>query len=172
MDGVPDARWRDSIALLLSSSTSSCLFSGIEGAIIHHRRGLRRGDPLYKLLFILAIDLLHWLLDTATRSGELHPFPAGAARLCVSLYDAVVFINPVREEVVRLVELLQGLGLGGASGLHLNQVNSSVTPIRCVEVDLMHILQGFGGQVVRYPITYLGMPVTLGRISLLHLQYI
>jgi hypothetical protein len=35
------ARWRDWIALLLSSATSSILLNGTEGEPIRHRRGLR-----------------------------------------------------------------------------------------------------------------------------------
>ena len=40
------ARWRDWIALLLSSSSSSFLLNGIPGKKVRHRRGLRQGDPL------------------------------------------------------------------------------------------------------------------------------
>ena len=66
--GFP-ARWRDWITLLLSSSSSSCLINGIPGNRIDHLRGLRQGDPLSLLLFILCIDPLHRLLEAATRSA-------------------------------------------------------------------------------------------------------
>jgi len=38
--------WRDIISGLLSSSSTQVLLNGVPGDHIHHRRGLRQGDPL------------------------------------------------------------------------------------------------------------------------------
>uniref|UniRef100_A0A452YYW2 Reverse transcriptase domain-containing protein n=1 Tax=Aegilops tauschii subsp. strangulata TaxID=200361 RepID=A0A452YYW2_AEGTS len=56
------ARWRDWVALLLSSASSTCTLNGDPGPAILHQRGLRQGGPLSPTLFILAIDTLHRLL--------------------------------------------------------------------------------------------------------------
>jgi hypothetical protein len=98
--------------------------------------------------------------------------PGGTMKMRVSLYadDAVIFVNPDRDEVDKIMEILQGFG--DASGLCLNPAKSTVAPIRCDGIDLATVLHNFGGQVVGFPIRYLGMPVVLGRIRLVHLQYI
>uniref|UniRef100_A0A8R7PE15 Reverse transcriptase domain-containing protein n=1 Tax=Triticum urartu TaxID=4572 RepID=A0A8R7PE15_TRIUA len=169
--GFP-ARWRDWITLLLSSSSSSCLINGIPGNRIDHLRGLRQGDPLSLLLFILCIDPLHRLLEAATRSGALSPIPGSTARMRTSLYadDAVIFNNPSRLEVDSLLQILASFG--DATGLCVNLAKSSAVPISCHEIDLDHVLHGFGGATVSFPVKYLGLPLTTGRTRLVHLQFI
>ncbi|XP_073359869.1 uncharacterized mitochondrial protein AtMg01250-like [Aegilops tauschii subsp. strangulata] len=106
------ARWRDWIALLLSTSSSSCLLNGVDGDRIRHKKGLRQGDPLSPLLFILAIDPLQRLFEAAAVADELQPLLVRGALLRVSLYadDAVVFANPQREEVDKILRQLYGFG--------------------------------------------------------------
>ncbi|KAM3385248.1 hypothetical protein ACQJBY_009276 [Aegilops geniculata] len=165
-------RWRDWIALLLSTSSSSCLLNGVPGDCIDHLRGLRQGDPLSPLLFILCIDTLHRLLEAATSSGLLAAPPPAAARMRTSLYadDAVIFINPERDTIDTLLGLLQQFG--DATGLRVNLSKSSAIPISCSGIDLATVLLNFGGTTVTFPITYLGLPITIGRIRLVHLQFI
>jgi hypothetical protein len=59
---------------------------------------------------------------------------------------------------------------GDATGLRINVSKSSVAPIQCEEIDLASILQSFSGQRVSYPMNYLGLPITLGGLKLVHLQ--
>ena len=41
-----------------------------------------------------------------------------------------------------------------------------MAPIRCSGLNLDHILDGFNGQRVCFPITYLGLPLTLGQLKI------
>lgn len=49
-------RWRDIISLIWSTTSSRIFLNGETGSPIRHRRGLRQGDPLSQMLFILAMD--------------------------------------------------------------------------------------------------------------------
>lgn len=59
---------------------------------------------------------------------------------------------------------------GRATGLTMKMEKSSVTLIRCSGINLQEVLLPFAGQVVSFPLTYLGLPLTLGKIRLAHLQ--
>ena len=169
--GFPQ-RWRDWLALIFTSSTSSVLLNRVPGQSITHKRGLRQGDPLSPYLFILAIDILVKIFELATNDGRLTALRGRHAKLRLSLYadDAVVFINSIKQDVDMVIRIMQRFG--DATGLHINLEKSSVAPIRCQDVNLDDILASFSGQRVGFPLTYLGIPITIGRLRLVHLQSI
>jgi hypothetical protein len=45
-----------------------------------------------------------------------------------------------------------------------------MAPIRCTDLDLNSVLEAFPGQRVGFLITYLGLPLTLGRLKVVHVQ--
>jgi hypothetical protein len=64
-------RFRNWVTALFATTTSKMLLNGIAGEPIDHSRGLRQGDPLSPLLFVIAIDPLTQLFKEATRLGLL-----------------------------------------------------------------------------------------------------
>lgn len=83
------------MSLIWASTTSRILLNGEPGRPIQHRRGLRQGDPLSPMRFILAMDPLQQLLAQATGEGLLHHIGSGPVKMHTSLYadDAVLFIR-------------------------------------------------------------------------------
>lgn len=55
-------RWRDWMSLILGTSSTKVLLNGRPGERICHARGLRQGDPLSPMLFLLIMEVLGGLI--------------------------------------------------------------------------------------------------------------
>ncbi|XP_040384518.1 uncharacterized protein LOC107305206 [Oryza brachyantha] len=160
--GFPQ-KWRDWISAILSTSTSQVLLNGISGERIQHGRGLRQGDPLSPLLFIMAIDPLQWILSKATQLNAITKLRDRVACLRISMYadDAVVFMNLVKNDVQTFTSILKSFE--EATGLITNMHKSQVAAIRCHNIDIDHLLEGVPAMRAQFPLKYLGLPLVLGR---------
>jgi hypothetical protein len=118
------------------------------------------------------MDVLSRIFDIATEEGKLTPLKGRQARVRLSLYadDVMIFTNPVKEDISCIMQLMKAFG--EATGLNINMAKSSVAAIRCSGLNMDEVLGGFTGRRVSFPIQYMGLPLTLRRTRLVHLQYI
>ena len=165
-------RFRDWVAALLSTSTSRVLINGVLGDPLKHGCGLRQGDPLSPLLFVLAIDPLHRLLSKATAQGHLHPLYGTTPTVRASLYadDAAIFVKPIKEDIQFLAATL--VSFGEVTGLVTNCAKSLVAPIRCDGVNLDDILHAFLAVRSSFPMCYLGLPLSIKHLKRIHFQHL
>lgn len=146
------------------------LLNGEPGNVIRHKRGLRQGDPLSPLLFIIAMDVLTNLFSRAEGRGLLQPLAPSAVWHRISIYadDVVLFTSPNTEDLSLIKAILHKFG--EASGLQANMAKSSIIPIRCNDGHEQEAQQVMECQVGAFPCKYLGLPLTLGRLTKVDLQ--
>jgi len=131
-------RWRNWVLVLLSTASTRILLNGNPGRRICHALGLRQGDPLSPLLFVLAMEVLNKCLGWAECNGLLAPIPAvEGSRVSMYADDVVVFVAPLEADLRAIKAILEVFGC--ASGLFSNLDKSVVTPMHCTESDMLRV---------------------------------
>lgn len=93
-------RWRRWVCSLLLTVHTTVGLNGEECESIKLMRGLRQGDPLSPLLFVLVMDVLQAMVTTAMASGMLRGTGTALRSSAISLYadDAVIFLQPTEQD--------------------------------------------------------------------------
>lgn len=140
------------------------MLNGQPGEPIKHMRGVRQGDSLSPLLFIIAMDMLHRLFEKAVHDGVIKRVRPSEVKYQCSLYaaDVIMFIRPTVQEATAVKDILELFG--NVSGLRTNLAKCSITPIYGGKEALDDIVNVLGCQVQQFPIKYLGLPLTTKKI--------
>jgi hypothetical protein len=157
-------RWRNLISALWCSASSSIILNGKPGRRVLHCRGVRQGDPLSPMLFLLAMEPLHMLFKKAQQANLLDKLNPVCDAFRVALYadDAAVFIKPNVVELKVTDHILQLFA--DASGLIANMSKTQYFPIQCNEVDL-EFLTRVGREISSFPCKYFGLPLDTKKPS-------
>ena len=157
--------WCDIISGLLATSSTQILLNGSPSGRSEHRRGLRQGDPLSPMLFILVMDVLCYLVQKAAEEELLQPLSRRVLQHRISLYadDVVIFLQPSANDIRLTLDILQLFG--EASGLKINVQKSTVLPIHCMAEHLTTLQTHLPCQISEFPCTYLGVPLSPYKLT-------
>jgi hypothetical protein len=89
--------WINWVSELLRTSSTKVLFNGAPGKRIRHCRGLRQGDPLSLMLFILLMNILDAMFPKAKEWQLLGQLGVWGITHRTSFYtdDLILFLSPV-----------------------------------------------------------------------------
>ncbi|XP_073062068.1 uncharacterized protein [Primulina eburnea] len=159
----------EQVLALVSACISHCHFSvNINGSLsgfFGSTRGLRQGDPLSPLLFILGAEYLSRGLDRLYLRHPAIRYRSSCDLLISHLAyadDIIIFANGGSRGMQRLLDFLHHYE--NCSGQMVNAVKSSlILPPRCSERLRSRLLRITGFAEGHLPIKYLGVPLFRGN---------
>ena len=156
-------KWRQWISFCLSTVRFFILINGTPHGFFGSSRGLRQGDPLSPLLFVLVMEAVGRMLDKAIHESRLSGFNVGASvgsSLMVShlLFadDTLIFFYANIDQMLILRMVL--IWFEAVSGLKVNWGKSELVAVGAIHnmdllVDILGCKQG------SLPMKYLGFPL-------------
>jgi len=162
-------RWLNWISLLLSSASTKIICNGSPGRRICHARGLRQGDPLSLLLFVLGMEALNALFKLAETRGLFTYLDSRITDRAFLYADDVILFCAARQQDLVVARGILDL-FAAASGLHSNIKKCLVTPIQCGLEETVTLVRFFPAKLSPLPITYLGIPLAVGHLKKSTLQ--
>lgn len=124
------------------------------------------------MLFILAMDVLDRIFTKAEACNILHPVGHPGVKHRCSMYadDVIVFAMPTTKEFQAIVEILRVFG--STTGLETSMDKCSIMPIHGCSERIQDIRAIMSCQVTEFPVKYLGLSLSIGKIPKGHLQLV
>jgi hypothetical protein len=152
------------VKCFLESGTSAVLVNGVPGRKFRCRRGVRQGDPLSPLLFVLGAELLQYVINDLRSRGLLNlPLDIGVQDFPIVQYadDTILVLEADSAQLAVLKEALEDFS--ASSGLSINFHKSCMLPVNVSDEEVSRLAAEFGCIVGSFPFTYLGLPMGTTR---------
>ncbi|XP_021853707.1 uncharacterized protein [Spinacia oleracea] len=144
----------------------SLMLNGSMHGLFKSQRGLRQGDPISPLLFVICMEYLSRILNrvSAMPQFQFHPRCKGIGLTHLCFADDLIICS--RGDYHSIYLLLQAFKLFSySSGLKANQQKSSIYCHGMQEADIQRVVDVSGFSRSILPFRYLGVPICSKKIS-------
>ncbi|KAK1274399.1 hypothetical protein QJS04_geneDACA021886 [Acorus gramineus] len=159
-----EPNWIRMVKECITSAKACVLVNGKPCGFFHMNKGLRQGDPLSPLLFIVAVNAFSRLMSMAEREGWVKVLPIcnrGPTTFHVQYADDTVVLCEAESLSIRGIKFVCTCSL---SGLKINFQKSAMLGIHMEDRELQYYASIFGCQVQQFPTRLLGLPLHLGSL--------
>uniref|UniRef100_A0A2N9HX34 Reverse transcriptase domain-containing protein n=1 Tax=Fagus sylvatica TaxID=28930 RepID=A0A2N9HX34_FAGSY len=160
-EGVPGV-WRRWIHYCIATARFSILINGTPKGFFGSPRGIRQGDSLSPLLFVIVMEALSKMMNRAVENGLLSSFKVGSrdtqwVHVFHLLFadDTLIFSNANPEHIFNLRLLFTWFE--AISGLRINFNKSEMVPVGSV-INVDGLAAIMGCKIISLPMNYLGLP--------------
>ena len=140
--------------------------NGVRGEFFRSFKGLRQGDPLSPILFNLVADALSTMLNSASRVGDIQgvvpDLVEGGLTHLQYVDDTIIFLAHYDLNIRNMKFILYCFE--AMSGLKINYEKSEVFSVGLDPPEQQRVAEIFGCKTCSFPIKYLGVPVSPGKL--------
>ena len=150
---------------LTTPAYSLSINGGLNG-FFHGKRGIRQGDPISPLIFMLAMEYFTRLMKKMSHREEFkfhHRCDQLKIHHLIFADDLMLFSKGDFQSVVLLVRTLKAFAV--TSGLEASPEKTAIYFGNVKEEEQSRILQVTGYKKGSFPLRYLGVPITSKRLS-------
>lgn len=159
-------RWLAAVLNILKSSSSTIKVNGTLTPSFSHRRGLRQGDPLSPMLFILLTDSLKWFINN---SIQLMHSPMVVPPQTIQYADDTIISTEAHPTSLKiLAKIIENFG--DLMGLRINLSKSNFVPIAIPNRLIGVIERLLSARSTTLPITYLGLLLSIRQLRKVDFQ--
>ncbi|KAG7539011.1 Reverse transcriptase zinc-binding domain [Arabidopsis suecica] len=144
----------------------SIAFNGELIGFFQGKKGLRQGDPISSLLFVLAMDVLSKKLDkgVVTQRFGLHPHCIAPMITHLSFADDIlIFFDGGEDSLNGILSILDDFRIASGLGINLNKTTLFLDGGDIQGVQLLASRMGISHGAL--PVRYLGVPLTACKMK-------